>query len=165
MWISLFWEITEWDKDIIGGMRGWRISLHGNIVRSHIMSQKLRLSNIIPLILAFVVYCIRLPCSEREATSPQDGELRLLRAKACNTSHMQPYSCYSSSIKPQLHKCFSCSWLKAFLEAWTVEQLDCDSHVSVTWCRVRVEVKTSFPLHQTLTCKCFPLKYWQIGIF
>lgn len=74
------------------------------------MSQKWRLINIIPLILAFVVYHIRLPCSEREATSPQDGELRLLRAEAWNTSddcshalvtaHPSNPSCRSVSLVP-----------------------------------------------------------------
>lgn len=105
------------DKDIIRGMLGWRISLHGSIVRSHIMSQKLRLINIIPLILAFVIYTIRLPCSEREARLPQGGELRLLRAQACSTSHDCSHTPYNSSIKPQLQKCFSSSWWEAFLEA------------------------------------------------
>lgn len=169
MWFSLFWEITEWDKDIIGGMIGWRISLHGNIVRSHIMSQKLILINRIPLILAFVVYHSRLPCSEREATLPQ-GVNSGSRGQRPVTHHMTAaILCNNSSIKPQLQKCFSSSCSEAFLEASTAEQLDCDSQVSVTWFKVRVKLKTSFLLHQMLTCKWFPLKYYlfyrQIGVF
>lgn len=43
------------------------------ILLDHTLSWKLRLINIIPLILAFVVYNIRLPCSEREAKLPATG--------------------------------------------------------------------------------------------